>query len=494
MVLFILLTAYQSTPARKDFVKKSRRSESLANISPILSDDLKSNRNQMQNVDKFVDVEIDEYPVFLRNASKSDSRASNPLALMNLREEERQSLKNFEDFENTLLMLENNKNEDEFDDLLNSIGGNVGSKSQKVRQSLDMIKKRNSLINMEKQYHDELNREKNLHGMRNEQPNNDRSKMNESFGKSAMVSSTSSSASSSGERLLRRSRLYDDVISTSGNQLNTSGSSISSNDNKQTTMENDASTESLNRRNQSYLTRDNEKTEQQSNQFNIDDGSPPNANGETKAHNRDRFKTIRIFKKPPENAVQVPDADGADETVNIYSGLQSNDRFTQKNTNSPQSAAEAKAINTMTFKKPALARPKYLGGIQKRDAYTKSSSHEILSNDSYDHDVNEVQAKKAAPLKSPMGVKSKSVHSLLTSNKMSSGLSRPSAAASTSAHNTVRNDFISFEYPSHQSNLSFPLWHAGNIQNSKAIGTPSSASGSGREQENRVDSTIIRIL
>lgn len=414
-------------------MKKSRRSESLANISPILSDDLKSNRNHMQNVDKFVDVEIDDYPVFLRNPTKSDSRASNPLVLMNLREEERQSLKNFEDFENTLLMLENNKNEDEFDDLLNSIGGNA-SKSQKVRQSLDIIKKRHSLINMEKQYHDELNREKNLNSTRSEQIVSERIKLNDSFSKSAMVSSTSSSASSSGERLLRRSRLYDDVISTSGNQLNTSGSSISSNDNKQSAMENDLATESLNRKNQSFLARESEKTDHQTNQFNTEETPSTNANGETKANNRDRFKTIRIFKKPPENAVQVSDANAGNETVTMYSGIQSIDHFTQKNTNSPQSAAEAKAINTMTFKKSTLARPKYLGGIQKRDTYTKSSSHEILSNDSYNHEVNEAQVSKTAPLKSPMGVKSKSVHSLVTSNKMS----HPSASASTSSYNTVK--------------------------------------------------------
>lgn len=396
-------------------------------------------------MDKFVDVEIDDYPVFLRNTSKSDSRSSNPLALMNLREEERQSLKNFEDFENTLLLLENNKNEDEFDDLLNSIGNNVG-KSQKVRQSLDIIKKRHSLINMEKQYHDELNREKNVNSIRSEQPANERSRMNDSFNKSAMVSSTSSSASSSGERLLRRSRLYDDVISTSGNQLNTSGSSISSNDNRQTVAESDAATESLNRKNQSYLTRNSEKTDQEMNHYNIEADPTPSNGGETKANSRDRFKTIRIFKKPPENAVQVlpdADADADNETFTRYSGIQSTDHFSQKNTNSPQSSIEAKAINTMTFKKSALARPKYLGGIQKRDTYTKSSSHEILSNDSYDHEVHNVHASKAPPLKSPMGVKSKSVHSLLTSNKMSTGLSRPSAAASTSAHNTVNENLFS---------------------------------------------------
>lgn len=414
----------------------------MANISPILSDDLipiGGNRN-IQQVDKFVDVEIDEFPVFLRNTSKSDARSANPLAVMNLREEERQSLKNFEDFENTLLMLENNKNEDEFDDLLNRLGGNVG-KSQKVRQSLDIIKKRHSLINMEKQYHDELNREKNSNSIRCEQTTvvSERAKLNDSFSKSAMISSTSSSASSSGERLLRRSRLYDDVIPTSGNQLNTSGSSISSNDNKHTTMENDSATESLNRKNLSYLMRDIEKTDQQMNQYNVDDASArAHTIAETKANNRDRFKTIRIFKKPPENAVQVPDVGAAhDET---YTGMQSFDHFTQKNTNSPQSSAEAKAINTMTFKKSALARPKYLGGIQKRDAYTKSSSHEILSNDdSYDHVSNGAQATKPPPLKSPMGVKSKSVHSLVTSNKMSFGLSRPLAAASTSAQNTVNH-------------------------------------------------------
>lgn len=428
--------ACQSTPARKSLAKSSRRSETLANISPILCEDVRSAGNQKQNVDKFVDVEIDDYPVLLRDTSKSDSRASNPLAVMNLREEERQSLKNFEDFENTLLMLENNKNEDEFDDMLNSIGGNA-NKSQKIRQSLDIIKKRHSLINMEKQYQDELSREKTLNSSRTERPSG-----NDTFNQSVMVSSNSSTASSSGERLLRRSRLYDDGLSTSGNQLNASSSSISSNDNKKINSECDATTDELNQRNQSHLAQENEKTEKQLThcQYNLDEANTTaTSNGESRSNNRDRFKTIRIFKKPPENAVQVPDADPEDtEPVGAaYARGPSNDHFTQKNTNSPQSSAETKAINTMTFKRSALARPKYLGGIKRRDAYTKSSSHEILSNDDYDNEPHETKKTTTAPLKSPMGVKSKSVHSLLTSNKVSLGYVRPSATASTSAYNTV---------------------------------------------------------
>lgn len=382
---------------------------------------------------------------------------------MNLREEERQSLKNFEDFENTLLMLENNKNEDEFDDLLNSIGANTG-KSQRVRQSLDIIKKRHSLINMEKQYHDELNREKSVNN-----------KMNDSLTKSTMVSSTSSSASGSGERLLRRSRLYDDVISTSGNQLNNSNSSISSNDNRQaTTTESDAATESLNRKNQSYLARDHEKTEQMA-KYNVEEA--PAANGETKPNNRDRFKTIRIFKKPPENAVQVlPDADANHQEATVCSAITSTNPFTSKNTNSPQPVtAQPKAINTMTFKKSALARPRYLGGIQKRDTYTKSSSHEILSNDDYDHEVHDAHTSKAPPLKSPMGVKSKSVHSLLTSNKMPT---RTSAVASTSASNTVRTMPLNIQVTRSNCLSFFSFFQkTGNIQNSKTPdGAPTASS------------------
>lgn len=396
----------------------------------------------------------------MRSSHKSNSRSSNPLAIMNLRDEERQSLKNFEDFENTLLLLESNKNEDEFDDLLNSFSSNVRSPSTyKVRQSLDNIKKRHSLINLEKQHQDELNREKssntslNLSNKGDATLTHDRNKLNDSFNKTALVSS----ASSCGERLLRRSRLYDDMISTSGssgnenNYMNTSGSSVSSNDNNKQMHESNA-IDAPNKRNQSYLLKDIEKTDNL-NEFNADEyqANPLNdAGNETKTNNRDRFKTIRIFKKPPENAVQVPDSD------TTYAPAEILEHFSQKNVNSPKAMAtnnyhlnenqknDGKAINTMTFKKSALARPKYLSGISKRDTYAKSSSHEILSHGTYQPEeyANDTKSQNVPPLKSPMGIKSKSTHNLVTTNRIGTNLARASNSSTASTQNNVRKTNI----------------------------------------------------
>lgn len=60
-----------------------------------------------KNVVKFVGVEIDDFPVFSRTLlQKSNIRILNSTGVdEELRKKERQSLANFEDFENTLLNL-----------------------------------------------------------------------------------------------------------------------------------------------------------------------------------------------------------------------------------------------------------------------------------------------------------------------------------------------------------------------------------------------------
>lgn len=446
----------QSTPA---IIRKSRRSETLANISPILAEELKTrpHQKQVQNVDKFVDVEIDEFPVLLRTSlQKSSSRISNPAGIdKELRDKERQSLANFEEFENTLLILENNKNEEEFDDLLNSFSANVRNPlSDKVRQSLDNIKKRHSLINMEKQQQDELNREKSINSASKSRNGvdlgvtNERNRLNDSFNRS-MISSTSSNGSGNGERLLRRSRLFDDVLANNSSnnhanehQISSDGSSATPNDNTQNT------TELLNRKNRSYLETESEKTD-----ANVVYNTEDSGNDSKPSNNRDRFKTIRIFKKPPENAIQVPDANETYVAQDVASApivLQRTfDAFSTKNVNSPNATVtldkendlmnNAKAINTMTFRKSSLARPKQLSGLTKRDLYTKSNSHELLSNDDDASYAPPTQAKNVPKLKSPMGIKSKSIHNLTSTSSLNQtyrasgstgenrqGMSRPS--------------------------------------------------------------------
>lgn len=423
------LTELQSTPARRD-VKKNRQSVSLANISPILAEEIKQ-QNSSRNVDKFVDVEIEDY-IRTSPPRVTERQISNPSGINHeLREKQRRSLANFEEFENTLLILENNKNEEEFDDLLNTFSANIRNPlSQKVRQSLDNIKKRHSFLGQEKQQQDELNREKTMNMSQIE-----KNRINESFNRTAMVSSTSSSGSGSGERLLRRSRLFDDVINTSGipdvNELHTSssGSSIGINDNRHEQTENRRNTEG----DVPQLKTDKTMI------YNTEDGK-----SEGKSSNRDRFKTIRIFKKPPDNAVQVPDADD-EPSIEQMKG-RTFDAFATKNTNSPTLSNQyeddqnnAKAINTMTFKRSALARPNQLSGLNKRDSYAKSNSHEhLLSNDH----SSKIQSKPVTQLKSPMGIKSKSIHNLSTTKSNIAPPSRMNTQPSVSFFYLITSQFL----------------------------------------------------
>lgn len=397
----------ESTPARQN-VKKSRQSTSLANISPI------ENRLTPTTVDKFVDIEIeDEIPeIFLRRIDSKNSSA-------NLIDKERRSLANFEEYEKTLLIVENN-DEDEFDDLLNSFSANIRNPlSDKVRQSLDNIKKRHSLIGVEKQQEDELSREKSP--KTGKYSMNDRNRTIESHNNSGMASSTSSIGSGTCERLLRRSRVYDDALSISSIQAE------SDNLNSTVVVAHDQQTsdEELNRKNLSHLDHDvNRKTDE--NEM-IYKGDETISKGSRTPKNRDRFKTIRIFKKPPEDAVQVPDTDEiyyqASESIEhevlpvkivpeVIAARAHNSPFKVSQGNM---TPDKKAINSMTYKKSALIRPKQLlGGIPKREMYAKSSSHEMLSSDDHMNlETTFIQPKAVTPLKSPMGFKSKSVHNLM---------------------------------------------------------------------------------
>lgn len=336
-------------------------------------------------------------------------------------DKERRSLANFEEFENTLLILEN-KNEEEFDDLLNSFSANIRNPlSDKVRQSLDNIKKRHSSIGVEKQQEDEMSREKTPQN--GKYSSSDRNRTIESHGSPAMVSSSTSVGSGSGERLLRRSRVFDD------NTLNLSTSQVADNLNGTTVVlshesSDENTTEVLNRKNLPHLDNDTmQKTDDNEALYNTEEATIKRGRA---PKNRDRFKTIRIFKKPPEDAVQIPDAE--EEYIQVAEPIgpralpmQATEVFASKNRNSPFKAnqehmtPEQKAINTMTFKKSALARPRQLlGGLQRREMYAKSGSHEMLSSDDNSRlESTFTQPKAAAQIKSPMGFKSKSVHNLL---------------------------------------------------------------------------------
>lgn len=477
----------ESTPAAHN-KRKSRKSEALAAISPIFLETGKSrttHQNLTQNMDKFVDIEIEDIdPVFLRESStkSASTRASNPTGIdTERREKERRSLAKFEEFENTLMILENNKSEEEFDDLLNSFSANVRNPmSEKVRQSLDNLKKRHSIIgssgsgcggggDIEKQQQDELNHEKSITKNGKYSELGGAVERMRSAERNGMVSSimSSSSGSGNGERLLRRSRLFDDMNVISLAPEN-NGDDIQYTDNKHASEFN--TTQTLNKKNQMHLESDiatassaeTAKTDNNNSNYNTEE-IPATAGG--KPNNRDRFKTIRIFKKPPENAIQIPDPD--ENIQHTPDAIQqapqypapvrcSNDAFAPKNTNSPKHQAQqqqqllnelkstgegeqnqygakkaaAATINTMTYKRSGLMRPRQLSGLVKRDPYMKSSSHELLLSD---HEAataatRQMQSKPVPQLKSPMGIKSKSIHNLSTARTTS--VAKPSASRS----------------------------------------------------------------
>jgi hypothetical protein len=115
-------------------------------------------------------------------------------------EEKRISLLTFEDMEKSILMLSNQQNEVDFDEILNTLTERRPAENDKFRQSLDLIKKRHSLINMEKQQDDLKRRETTLLDVTTD------NKLIDS------INNSSGSMTSSGgsDRLLnRRSRLYD---------------------------------------------------------------------------------------------------------------------------------------------------------------------------------------------------------------------------------------------------------------------------------------------
>lgn len=419
---FFVADICASTPARQIDTKAARKSVvsklDINNISPITADEkqLQSNNkfaDRLRGIDTPSDIDI------RHAANKKTGQPLSNYGLLSLRDEERRSLANFEEFENTLSLLENNRDEKELDDLLNSFGSVPKPLNDKIRQSLDNIKKRHSLINLEKQQQDEMRRmEASLgrNGAADMTTFNDRQRMNDSINKLMMTSS------GSGERLLRRSRLYDDAILNitasldDNNVIKSSGlnemSSQHGNDKKSNEMDGSGpGGEQLNSTYIPYSENETEKTEDMA------ESDEP----EVDKSNRDRFKTIRIFKRPPSNARMVPDyeEDNAMEDENIPAEGKHED-FITKNTNPPKALPETteardprRASSVSGIKRFGLARPTYLSGIAKRESSIRSSSQEILGS----NDNAGPAAKPPMALKSPMGVKAKSIHNLAGSNR-----------------------------------------------------------------------------
>jgi len=434
-IFFFLFLVQMSTP----MVSNTKFLRKQISFSPIekeikyehAKNDLINCTNKMKDIEKYLnDV--------TRHITPDKDIIETP-KIRNL-DEERMSLTNFEEFEKSISILENNQNEREFDDMLNSFsGGRKSIQNERMRQSLDSIKKRHSLINLEKQQDDIKRRENN----ENINTSIDSNKLIESINKSI------TSSSSGSERLLnRRSRIYDNIETTVVNQDPTVTLSTSETINEEIT-----NFDNVIENNVENICKNIETVNQE--------------DSDNVKNNRDRFKTIRIIRKQTDNnnIKNLPTAPCIDDNELSHGD---NERITKKNMNILKPERNGTIVyendKKNLLKQPfgvneqqktslrlQLARPKYLGinscdvinNIQ--DNHIKSNSTESLSKEKclqleYELDIEQSNTdqqlehqqtfikssnKYINNLKSPLGFKSKSIHNLLdnypknkTSNNM----------------------------------------------------------------------------
>ncbi|XP_052859998.1 uncharacterized protein LOC128267238 [Anopheles cruzii] len=155
------------------------------------------------------ELETDEFDVQIRRLPASGGSKADISNFLDA--EKRISLQHFEEFEKSIMESEHSGLD--FDEVLNSLTADVrrsGESSDKLRQSLDNIKKRHSRINLEKQQQDELKRK--LHQQSIEPGDDTPPPALDNKLADSMTKSTGMSSSSGSERLLnRRSRYNEDA-------------------------------------------------------------------------------------------------------------------------------------------------------------------------------------------------------------------------------------------------------------------------------------------
>lgn len=368
------------------------------NISPIVparnNEVLDDDFQLLDETKPYTDASIDQLERYLESLSGNFPNTQEQIE--NFKTEkvlQNDSFTKQECFENGMELLADEKNEEEFDDLLEKLGrSSCLEDSIKMRQSIHNIKKKHALLSLEKG-HDLTWKSSDSSVDLNRLPS-------DSMCKSSL------SASSSSERLLsRRSRLYDDVqVMKSGSE--SANKTIIVDDSKKAIAKTDPSTVS----NSSYTVES--KTEMTSPVETVEDsgkGVEAAKNAKTKLErNRDpeRFKTIRIFKKSTDSEIVVPcidseiegndqnieqdqnvDTTNSEQPVEVHS---TNTTITVFNNNKsemepnimyqtykkPKSLMKPPSINEQaTFQttnrelpKPrSLSRPKYFSGIARRD-------------------------------------------------------------------------------------------------------------------------------
>uniref|UniRef100_A0A182PHJ0 Uncharacterized protein n=1 Tax=Anopheles epiroticus TaxID=199890 RepID=A0A182PHJ0_9DIPT len=263
-------------------IRRSRNLEQdLRNISH------EADRKAEGNADIMLDLETDDFDVQIRRLPAAAGTTGPDISNF-LDAEKRISLQHFEEFEKSI--LESEHSGIDFDEMLNSLTADVrrsDEASDKLRQSLDNIKKRHSRINLEKQQQDELKRK--LHHQQ-QQPSAATLMEAQCDNKltDSMLSKSGGSMCSSGgsERLLnRRSRYNEDV------HLN-----LSPQQQQQQSMN-------------TTVVMGNGGSEEQPAEST--DPVPTNSEVETyDRKNRDRFKTIRLGRKRDDSlGAALPDVD-----------------------------------------------------------------------------------------------------------------------------------------------------------------------------------------
>lgn len=235
------------------------------------------------------------------------------------------------------------KSEKDFDKMLDTFNVKKSLESEKLLQSVDTIKLRHSLINFEKQREEKLKKD----------DDSDNRTQYETMSKS-------------NERLLRRSRLYDDV----NLQLQ-----------KQQNETHDANTQDPNGEDQDDI---------------IDKS------------NRDRFKTIKLNKKLQSGMVIVNDeAEGPVDESSTSPGAnkERQNKLNQKTQESEDVEFKRPLPAPSRLSKFGYSRPTYRSR-QDLNLPLKANSTDSLDND-------EPRTSAHSNLKSPMGIKSKSIHNLM---------------------------------------------------------------------------------
>jgi hypothetical protein len=252
----------------------------------------------------------------------------------------------------------------EFDKMLDSFNVKKSLESEKLLQSVDNIKQRHSLINFEKQREDKLKK-------------ND--------GELIIDNKTQYDAmNKNSERLLRRSRLYDDVNLQLQKQQ----------------------TETVTNESANVISEDHHH-----------DQDPSDLASETVVidkNNRDRFKTIKLNKKLQSGMVVVETAAATsqDEVAAANAEPSSTSPGTNKERRNQLNQRKQEDVE---FKKPAFGISKF--GFSKPTYRSRNDLNLPLkanSTDSLDNDEPPPpRSHIGSNLKSPMGVKSKSIHNLM---------------------------------------------------------------------------------